>query len=140
MESDRALIRWRLAVLVAVGLFAWLGASAAFAQDLEVQARGIARELRCPVCVSESVADSRAPLAVQMRELIRARLAEGESRDQILAYFADRYGETVLLSPPEVWLHNYRLDRSVSRVGGRGGVSFLGRAAACACAEPGQRQ
>ena len=87
-----------LAVALLVCLFA---APLAVAQDLEDQARGIARELQCPVCQGLSVADSPAPLATQMRELIRARLEAGDSRQQILDYFSERYGDSVLLSPPK---------------------------------------
>lgn len=97
------------AILVALCLLPGLAA----AQDLEDQARGIARELQCPVCESLSVADSPSQLAIQMRELIRARLAAGDSREQILDYFAERYGDSVLLSPPKsgftmvVWIAPY---------------------------------
>ncbi|MGH7264310.1 MAG: cytochrome c-type biogenesis protein [Candidatus Rokuibacteriota bacterium] len=59
----------------------------------------IARQLRCVVCQNLSVADSPSEMARQMRELIRERLAQGESRDQVVDYFVDRYGEWVLLSP-----------------------------------------
>lgn len=77
-----------------------LTALGATAQDLEDEARGIARDLRCPVCQGLSVADSPSQLATQMRELIRTRLEAGDSRQQILNYFVERYGESVLLSPP----------------------------------------
>src|SRR5207237_4089064 len=85
--------------LVALFLFVLL-CSVALAQDLEDEARGIARELACPVCQGLSVADSPAPLALEMRQLIRDRLQAGDNRQQILSYFADRYGDSVLLSPP----------------------------------------
>jgi cytochrome c-type biogenesis protein CcmH len=81
--------------LVALG---YLGAAA---QDLDAEARGIAHQLQCPVCENLSVADSPSQLATQMRELIRAKLAAGESREAIMAYFTDRYGESVLLAPPK---------------------------------------
>ena len=68
--------------------------------DVEDDARGIARELACPVCQGLSVADSPSPLAGEMRDLIRSKLVAGENRDQIFGYFADRYGDAVLLSPP----------------------------------------
>lgn len=93
------------------------------AQDQELEARSIARELQCPVCESLSVADSPAPLAVQMREVIRARLAAGDSREDILNYFAERYGDSVLLAPPKsgftmvAWLAPY--------VGLAAGAAFL---------------
>ncbi len=71
-----------------------------YAQGLDAQAQAIAVRLRCPVCQNESVADSPAELAEQMRALIREKLAAGEPPDQIIAYFVSRYGEWILLEPP----------------------------------------
>lgn len=65
------------------------------------EAREIARSLQCPVCQNSSVADSPSLLATQMREIIAAKLAAGETRESIMAYFIQRYGEGVLLSPPQ---------------------------------------
>ena len=94
-----------LAALVAFG--ALFGAplpwpSPALADDpTAAEAREIARSLQCPVCQNTSVADSPSPLATQMREIIAAKLAAGETRESIMAYFVQRYGEGVLLSPPQ---------------------------------------
>lgn len=60
----------------------------------------IARGLRCTVCQGESVAESNAGIARDMRKLIRAKLAAGESPQQIRRYFVDRYGDFILLKPP----------------------------------------
>jgi cytochrome c-type biogenesis protein CcmH len=65
----------------------------------EDQFREIARSLRCAVCQSESVWESNAELARQMRELIRERLAKGETPEQIKAYFLSRYGDYILMEP-----------------------------------------
>lgn len=79
-------------------------------QDLDRQVREIGLELRCPVCQNLPVADSPSPLAQEMRAVIRQKLEAGESRQDILAYFVQRYGEGVLLDPPRqgftmlVWL------------------------------------
>jgi cytochrome c-type biogenesis protein CcmH len=73
---------------------------AAAAPSLEDQVNGIARELMCPVCAGQTVAESNSTLAVQMRQEIRARLQRGESREQILAYFVGQFGESVLAAPP----------------------------------------
>ncbi|MBI2942275.1 MAG: cytochrome c-type biogenesis protein CcmH [Chloroflexi bacterium] len=71
------------------------------ADDLEREAREIARSLQCPVCQSVSVADSSSELAAQMRALIRKKLEAGEPREQIVAYFVERYGDSVLTEPPK---------------------------------------
>lgn len=76
-------------------------APAAAAPTLEDQVHAIARALMCPVCAGQTVAESNAQLAVQMREEIRRRLARGESRDQILAYFVGQFGDSVLAAPPK---------------------------------------
>ena len=60
----------------------------------------IAAQLRCVVCQSLSVADSPSETANQMRAIIRERLAAGDSPEQIKAYFVERYGLWILLSPP----------------------------------------
>jgi cytochrome c-type biogenesis protein CcmH len=60
----------------------------------------IAARLRCAVCQNESVADSHAPLAQDMRAIIREQLAAGRSEEEILAYFHARYGDYVLMRPP----------------------------------------
>lgn len=59
----------------------------------------IASQLRCVVCQNLSVADSPSEMATQMRGLVRERLAAGDSREQVIEYFVDRYGEWILLEP-----------------------------------------
>ena len=67
---------------------------------LESRARSISIELRCVVCRNESIDDSNAPLARDMRLLVRERLVEGDSNEEVVAYIVARYGEFVLLRPP----------------------------------------
>lgn len=67
--------------------------------DLDAQVREIAKTLRCAVCQNESVWDSRAALAREMREIIREKLRAGESPEEIRAYFLSRYGDYILLEP-----------------------------------------
>lgn len=60
----------------------------------------IAHKLRCAVCQNQSVAESNAELAQDMRRLIGEQLAAGRSESEIVDYFRDRYGDFVLMSPP----------------------------------------
>lgn len=67
---------------------------------LESRARGISAELRCLVCQNQSIDDSNAPLARDLRILVRERLKAGDTDAEVLQYVEDRYGEFVLLRPP----------------------------------------
>jgi cytochrome c-type biogenesis protein CcmH len=67
---------------------------------LEARAREISKELRCLVCQNQSIDDSDAELAADLRHLVRDRLQEGDSDAQVLDYIVARYGEFVLLRPP----------------------------------------
>jgi cytochrome c-type biogenesis protein CcmH len=67
---------------------------------LEARARDIGRELRCLVCRNQSIDDSDADLAHDLRVLVRERLKEGDTNDQVIAYVRSRYGDFVLLRPP----------------------------------------
>jgi cytochrome c-type biogenesis protein CcmH len=66
---------------------------------LEERARGLSHELRCMVCQNQSIDDSDAPLARDLRLLVRERLKSGDSDTQVLDYLVARYGEFVLLKP-----------------------------------------
>ena len=70
---------------------------------LEARARAISRELRCMVCQNELIDESGAPLAHDLRVLVRQRLVAGDSDEQILKFLVSRYGEFVLLRPPLSW-------------------------------------
>ena len=67
---------------------------------LEARARAISADLRCLVCQNQSIDDSDAPLARDLRILVRERLLSGDSNTQAIAYIVDRYGDYVLLKPP----------------------------------------
>ena len=70
---------------------------------LEERARGISKNLRCLVCRNESIDDSNAELAKDLRLLVRERLVLGESNKEITDYIVSRYGEYVLLMPAFGW-------------------------------------
>jgi cytochrome c-type biogenesis protein CcmH len=66
---------------------------------LEARARALSRELRCMVCQNQSIDDSDAPLARDLRVLVRERLQAGDSDPQVIDFLVARYGEFVLLKP-----------------------------------------
>jgi len=66
----------------------------------EAHARALQKEFRCLVCQGESIDESGAPLAADLRRLIREHIARGESDDQIRHYLVARYGQFILMNPP----------------------------------------
>jgi len=98
----------RLAAIVALVLMAGLPSALHAVQPDEVmhdpakeaRARALSRELRCMVCQNQSIDDSEAPLARDLRLLVRERIAAGDSDKQVLNFLVARYGEFVLLKPP----------------------------------------
>jgi cytochrome c-type biogenesis protein CcmH len=98
-------------------LLALLAPSAALAVEpdemlrdpaLEARARNLSEGLRCLVCQNQSIDDSNAPLAHDLRVLVRERLTKGDSDGQVLDFLVSRYGEFVLLKP-RFELHNMLL-------------------------------
>ncbi|MDQ3125240.1 MAG: cytochrome c-type biogenesis protein CcmH [Pseudomonadota bacterium] len=67
---------------------------------LEARAREISQELRCVVCQNQSIDDSDAPLAADLRAIVRERLTAGDTNEEVMAYIVARYGNFVLLKPP----------------------------------------
>ncbi len=67
---------------------------------LEARAREISQELRCVVCQNQSIDDSDAPLAADLRAIVRERLTAGDTNEEVVAYVVARYGNFVLLKPP----------------------------------------
>ena len=94
------------------GPTAWLagGAGTAWAESrpdeiladpvLEERAREVGRELRCMVCQNQSIEDSDADLAHQLRRLVREQITAGKSNNEVVHFMHDRYGDFVLLRPP----------------------------------------
>jgi cytochrome c-type biogenesis protein CcmH len=99
-------MRWLRLLITAVTLCAAAPASLAVQPDevlpdpaLEARARVLSKELRCMVCQNQSIDDSDAPLARDLRVLVRERLQAGDSDAQVLDFLVKRYGEFVLLNP-----------------------------------------
>lgn len=91
--------------LLLAALLAWLpplAAQAAAAEDLALEQRvqGLAHELRCLVCQNQSLAESNAPLALDLRNQIREQLAKGASEREVVDFMVARYGDFVLYRPP----------------------------------------
>jgi len=86
-------------VVIAIFLPFLLAALVLTEDELQLRIKEVAKTLRCAVCQSESVWDSNAELALQMREIIRERVIQGESPAEIRAYFQSRYGDFILLQP-----------------------------------------
>jgi cytochrome c-type biogenesis protein CcmH len=98
--------RWISAAFLAACLLA-PAAHAATSPDeiladpvLEQRARNLSQQLRCLVCQNQSIDDSDADLARDLRQLVRERLVAGDSDDEIIAFLTARYGDFVLLKPP----------------------------------------
>ena len=70
-------------------------------EELEKKAQGIDKSLMCPICPAETIDQSSVALANQMQAIVREKLAQGESREEILQYFVDAYGPNVLAEPPK---------------------------------------
>ena len=96
----------RLAALALLGLTLAPPALAVLPEEmladpgLEARARAISRELRCLVCQNQSIDDSNADLAHDLRVLVRERLKAGDGDAQVVRYVVERYGQFVLLKPP----------------------------------------
>lgn len=96
------MIRWlALMLLLLAGPLTALGPDEILPDPaLEARARALSRELRCLVCQTESIDDSNAELARDLRLLVRRRLLAGDSDAAVLAYIHERYGDYVLMRPP----------------------------------------
>jgi cytochrome c-type biogenesis protein CcmH len=90
------------ALLALAPLVAWPQAEEVAKPDPAVEQRlkDLADELRCLVCQNQTIADSNAPLALDLRNQIRTQIGQGRTDDQIRAYMVERYGDFVLYNPP----------------------------------------
>ena len=103
-------MKWLCLVIAALSLVTLSPFALAVAPDevlsdaaLEARARALSKELRCMVCQNQSIDDSDAPLARDLRILVRERLQAGESDRQVIDFLVARYGEFVLLRPRFSW-------------------------------------
>ncbi len=92
--------------LIAAAAFLCLGAAASDPSERladpvkEAHARGLFRQIRCLICQNESIDESEAPIADDLRKLVRQQIVEGRSDDQIRQFLVQRFGAFVLLKPP----------------------------------------
>ena len=91
-----------VAAILSLGCPAWAGEAKPAAEDpaLEARVNALANELRCLVCQNQTLADSNAPLAVDLRNQIRERMQQGASEGDIIGFMVERYGDFVLYRPP----------------------------------------
>ena len=102
-------MRWLRLIVMAAALAAPVASYAVNPDEmlkdpvLEQRARHLSEELRCMVCQNQSIDDSNAPLAHDLRVLVRQRLSAGDTDQQVLNYLVARYGDFILLKPPFQW-------------------------------------
>jgi cytochrome c-type biogenesis protein CcmH len=120
-------------LLLILAAVACMGAAADPAERLsdpaaEARAKALFSEIRCLVCQNESIDDSQAPLAADLRRIVRQQVSAGRSDKDVLDFLTQRYGEFVLLKPPFdpgnalLWLGPFLLV-----LGGLGGLFYLSR-------------
>jgi cytochrome c-type biogenesis protein CcmH len=97
-------VRWLTVLALALGTICGAMAMAPAAPDadpeLEAKVHRISQELRCLVCQNQTIADSNAELAQDLRREVRQRLAKGDSEDEVRRFMVERYGDFVLYRPP----------------------------------------
>ncbi len=87
-------------VLLIAALWSYMAFTAVTHQTLDQHVQSIGKQLKCPVCQGESVADSTSDRAQEIRAAIRQQIQAGQSDQQIIQYFSDRYGTQIVWSPP----------------------------------------
>jgi cytochrome c-type biogenesis protein CcmH len=96
--SRTALIYMILLATMVVGIQS--GSLAQEGKSIDDQTKEISYLLMCPVCQGQSVGESNSNLANDMRDIIRKQLEQGKSKEEILTYFVNRYGDSILATPP----------------------------------------
>ena len=99
----------RYVLILAMGLALALAAQACVSQSevdpLERQAQALDKTIMCPVCPGQSIDQSQVQIAKDMRTIVREKLAEGWTDEQVKAFFVERYGPSVLMEPPTQGFH-----------------------------------
>lgn len=90
----------KLLLIISMLLYLSTAIPTASAESIDDRVQEISYLLLCPVCQGQTVEESNSYLAKDMRSIIRKKLEAGESKEQILGYFVDKYGETILAAPP----------------------------------------
>jgi len=93
------MMRWFLSIALLLAI-SFSGLAQVTDADVEARAKEVGRSLRCVVCQNQTIDESDAPLAVDMRKLVRTRLREGDTNAEVIDYMQERYGDFVLLKPP----------------------------------------
>ncbi len=122
--SSKGMLKLLLSTLLTMAVSINILGAVRAAGPTDKDVNDIAATLTCATCQGQSVADSSSPLALQIRDVIRDKLAQGESRQQIVQYFVDRYGDEILLEQPNV----LRLLWSPPVLWGIGGLGLIGSA------------
>lgn len=93
-------MRWMLFVVLVIGVVARAGALVELEGEQLARYHALNAELRCLICQNRSIAESDAPLAKDLRQIVARQIGDGRSDAQIQQYLVDRYGEWVLYDPP----------------------------------------
>ena len=108
MLTKYIILRKIIIIIVAIGITQFFSNSC-FAvepdeiledQKQELRARDISKNIRCMICQNQSIDESNAPLAKDLRVLIRDKIREGKNNEEIYIFLTDRYGDFILLKPP----------------------------------------
>src|SRR5579883_2692783 len=99
MKQRRSLFLVLAVVVVAAAVWSVVYLSTPRQQTLDQRVQAVASQLKCPVCQNESVASSPNWMAQQMRNTIRQQLQEGKSEQDVIEYFRQRYGDSIVWTP-----------------------------------------
>ena len=101
-------ITWKLKLLLVISFLPLLLSACSAepeAESIDEKARDIYRSLMCPICSGQTLEESQSALSVQMRATIREMLEQGKTKEEILQFFVERYGEGVLAAPPKARMY-----------------------------------